>query len=111
MADDEKTVAQPEQMVRGGELTDKVSRYARNMADTFVSNTRQDPNHPVWGNDTYGKKFFAEFGDTHKDLSKAIVQLADAISSAAAMTYGSGTAFKKAQGDAVGMIQPGQESH
>ncbi|CAM5491287.1 hypothetical protein [Streptomyces fumanus] len=107
MADDEKTVVQPDQMVRGGELTDQVSRRARELADAFVEATRQDPAHPVWGGDAYGKTFAKDYEESHRQLAEAVVHLADAVSAAAAMTISSGTSFAAAQSTAVERIQDG----
>ncbi|MFE6894423.1 hypothetical protein [Streptomyces sp. NPDC057694] len=108
MADD-KTVAQPAAMIRGGDLTDQVGRLTRDLYESFAARTGGNPNAPgaapsPFGDDASGKKALATYGPPHTELLDALKSLADALEGAAKMTTGSGANFAKAQNDAVDMI-------
>ncbi|MFF5408313.1 hypothetical protein ACFY8K_35870 [Streptomyces misionensis] len=109
MADDDKTVALPHSMMRGGMLTDQIGDLARGLYDDFAMRTTIDPNSTdtsknPFGLDAAGKKALATYLPAHTDLLKAVKDLADALQSAAAMTIGSGANFQKAQNDAIDQI-------
>ncbi len=98
MSDESTFIADPSRIKAGADATGQVADVTNRAAEQYADATAYDPQDPPWGNDAYGKAYFANYG-IHATLREGMRSLYLATQSAADMTKDAGRSFENAMND------------
>ncbi|MFF8593839.1 hypothetical protein ACF061_20795 [Streptomyces sp. NPDC015220] len=105
MAEDQVFAAQPDSVVHGGDVTDRISEILHRLSNDFADRTSWDAGRPPWGVGQLGTVFAKQYVQPHSELRDAVSALAAAMLGAASKTLTSGLDFSRSQSDAVHTIE------
>ncbi|WP_331728271.1 hypothetical protein [Streptomyces sp. NBC_01176] len=105
MADDRVFAAEPDSVVRGGDVTDRISQILERLSHGYADETSWDAGNPPWGVGQLGTVFAKQYVPPHSELRDAVSALAAAMLGAATKTLTSGRSFSGAQDHAVHEIE------